>query len=104
MPDTPLAGRHALITGGGTGIGAAAASQLSAAGSYGSAGELHPLLQQATELGAASAFYAAWRERLALLVGDVLVNNDTEVFLIDVCSDAPSAPPVNPAPGNVLVG
>jgi len=32
MPDTPLAGRHALITGGGTGIGAAAAAQLSAAG------------------------------------------------------------------------
>jgi NAD(P)-dependent dehydrogenase (short-subunit alcohol dehydrogenase family) len=32
MPDTPLAGHHALITGGGTGIGAAAAAQLSAAG------------------------------------------------------------------------
>ena len=32
MPETPLAGRHALITGGGTGIGAAAAAQLSAAG------------------------------------------------------------------------
>jgi 3-hydroxybutyrate dehydrogenase len=32
MPDTPLAGRHALITGGGTGIGAAAAERLSAAG------------------------------------------------------------------------
>src|SRR3954467_11553817 len=32
MPDSPLAGRHALITGGGTGIGAAAAERLSAAG------------------------------------------------------------------------
>src|SRR4051812_49602379 len=32
MADSPLAGRHALITGGGTGIGAAAAAQLSAAG------------------------------------------------------------------------
>jgi len=32
MPDSPLAGRHALITGGGTGIGAAAAEHLSAAG------------------------------------------------------------------------
>jgi len=32
MADTPLAGRHALITGGGTGIGAAAAERLSAAG------------------------------------------------------------------------
>ena len=32
MAETPLAGRHALITGGGTGIGAAAASRLSAAG------------------------------------------------------------------------
>src|SRR5438045_2249200 len=32
MPDAPLAGRHALITGGGTGIGAAAAERLSAAG------------------------------------------------------------------------
>jgi 3-hydroxybutyrate dehydrogenase len=30
--ESPLAGRHALITGGGTGIGAAAAAQLSAAG------------------------------------------------------------------------
>ena len=30
--ESPLAGRHALITGGGTGIGAAAASHLSAAG------------------------------------------------------------------------
>src|SRR3954469_14868618 len=32
MADSPLAGRHALFTGGGTGIGAAAAAQLSAAG------------------------------------------------------------------------
>src|SRR3954451_7682228 len=32
MAETPLAGRHALITGGGTGIGAAAAAHLSAAG------------------------------------------------------------------------
>ena len=32
MAESPLAGRHALITGGGTGIGAAAAAQLSAAG------------------------------------------------------------------------
>ena len=32
MAETPLAGRHALITGGGTGIGAAAAQHLSAAG------------------------------------------------------------------------
>ena len=32
MAETPLAGRHALITGGGTGIGAAAAERLSAAG------------------------------------------------------------------------
>ncbi len=32
MADAPLADRHALITGGGTGIGAAAARQLSAAG------------------------------------------------------------------------
>ena len=32
MADTPLAGRHALITGGGTGIGAAAAERLGAAG------------------------------------------------------------------------
>jgi NAD(P)-dependent dehydrogenase (short-subunit alcohol dehydrogenase family) len=32
MAETPLAGRHALITGGGTGIGAAAAAQLNAAG------------------------------------------------------------------------
>jgi NAD(P)-dependent dehydrogenase (short-subunit alcohol dehydrogenase family) len=32
MADTPLAGRHALITGGGTGIGAATAERLSAAG------------------------------------------------------------------------
>src|SRR3954463_1087092 len=32
MPDTPLSARHALITGGGTGIGAAAAERLSAAG------------------------------------------------------------------------
>ncbi|MFL6722227.1 MAG: SDR family oxidoreductase, partial [Sphingomonas sp.] len=32
MPDAPLAGRHAVITGGGTGIGAAAAERLSAAG------------------------------------------------------------------------
>src|SRR3954451_18892267 len=30
--ETPLAGRHALITGGGTGIGAAAAAHLNAAG------------------------------------------------------------------------
>ena len=30
--ESPLSGRHALITGGGTGIGAAAAQQLSAAG------------------------------------------------------------------------
>ena len=32
MAESPLAGRHALITGGGTGIGAAAAERLSAAG------------------------------------------------------------------------
>jgi NAD(P)-dependent dehydrogenase (short-subunit alcohol dehydrogenase family) len=32
MAESPLDGRHALITGGGTGIGAAAAAQLSAAG------------------------------------------------------------------------
>src|SRR3954452_4344722 len=32
MAETPLAGRHALITGGGTGIGAAAAERLNAAG------------------------------------------------------------------------
>ena len=32
MAETPLAGRHALITGGGTGIGAAAAAQIHAAG------------------------------------------------------------------------
>jgi NAD(P)-dependent dehydrogenase (short-subunit alcohol dehydrogenase family) len=32
MPDLPLSGRHALITGGGTGIGAAAAAHLNAAG------------------------------------------------------------------------
>ena len=32
MAESPLAGRHAVITGGGTGIGAAAAAQLSAAG------------------------------------------------------------------------
>ena len=32
MADTPLAGRHAVITGGGTGIGAAAAERLGAAG------------------------------------------------------------------------
>ena len=32
MAESPLAGRHALITGGGTGIGAAAAEHLSAAG------------------------------------------------------------------------
>ena len=32
MAESPLAGRHALITGGGTGIGAAAAAHLSAAG------------------------------------------------------------------------
>jgi len=32
MADTPLAGRHALITGGGTGIGAATAERLAAAG------------------------------------------------------------------------
>src|SRR5689334_3304461 len=32
MAESPLAGRHALITGGGTGIGAAAADHLSAAG------------------------------------------------------------------------
>ncbi len=32
MAESPLAGRHALITGGGTGIGAAAAQHLSAAG------------------------------------------------------------------------
>jgi len=32
VAESPLAGRHALITGGGTGIGAAAASHLSAAG------------------------------------------------------------------------
>jgi NAD(P)-dependent dehydrogenase (short-subunit alcohol dehydrogenase family) len=32
MAESPLAGRHALITGGGTGIGAAAAAQLNAAG------------------------------------------------------------------------
>jgi NAD(P)-dependent dehydrogenase (short-subunit alcohol dehydrogenase family) len=32
MADSPLAGRHALITGGGTGIGAAAAAHLRAAG------------------------------------------------------------------------
>src|SRR6185369_9730025 len=32
MAESPLAGRHALITGGGTGIGAAAAAQLSATG------------------------------------------------------------------------
>ena len=32
MAETPLAGRHALITGGGTGIGAATAAYLTAAG------------------------------------------------------------------------
>jgi len=32
MAERPLAGCHALITGGGTGIGAAAAERLSAAG------------------------------------------------------------------------
>ena len=32
MSDLPLSGRHALITGGGTGIGAAAAAHLNAAG------------------------------------------------------------------------
>ena len=32
MADSPLAGRHALITGGGTGIGAAAAAHLNGAG------------------------------------------------------------------------
>lgn len=53
MAETPLDGRHALITGGGTGIGAAAARHLSAAGAKLSllGRRMEPLLAAAEELG-----------------------------------------------------
>jgi NAD(P)-dependent dehydrogenase (short-subunit alcohol dehydrogenase family) len=52
MAETPLAGRHALITGGGTGIGAAAAEHLHAAGAKLSllGRRLEPLQQVAERL------------------------------------------------------
>ena len=56
MADTPLAGRHALITGGGTGIGAAAAQHLGAAGAKLSllGRRLEPLQAVAAKYGGAA--------------------------------------------------
>jgi len=56
MADTPLAGRHALITGGGTGIGAATAERLAAAGAKLSllGRRLEPLQSVAAKYGGAA--------------------------------------------------
>ena len=56
MADRPLEGRHALITGGGTGIGAAAAELLSAAGAKVSllGRRLEPLQEVAGKVGGAA--------------------------------------------------
>ena len=56
MADTPLAGRHALITGGGTGIGAAAAQHLGAEGAKLSllGRRLEPLQAVAAKYGGAA--------------------------------------------------
>ena len=53
MADRPLEGRHALITGGGTGIGAATAELLHAAGARVSllGRRLEPLLDVASGVG-----------------------------------------------------
>src|SRR5215211_8423490 len=56
MADRPLEGRHALITGGGTGIGAAAAELLGAAGAKVSllGRRVEPLQEVASRVGAAA--------------------------------------------------
>ena len=56
MADRPLEGRHALITGGGTGIGAAAAELLSAAGAKVSllGRRVEPLQEVAEQVGGAA--------------------------------------------------
>ena len=56
MTDRPLEGRHALITGGGTGIGAATAELLHAAGARVSllGRRLEPLLDVASKIGGAA--------------------------------------------------
>ena len=53
MADRPLEGRHALITGGGTGIGAATAEQLHSAGAKVSllGRRLEPLQEVAGKVG-----------------------------------------------------